>query len=143
MNNNTNHQSSSRNYYNNLQRKSDKNLNSSRNKGGILEEYLEIFLSKTYKYLSPIFEDNNINDNFKKEKNNNYNNHKIKEQVDRHSRSPINFIISFIKLLKNKSPNHTKNNRSKPIINRTKPNKRNNFTQRKLTNNFALNKAST
>ena len=91
----SNHHSSSREYYNDLQKNSPKNLNSRTKKLDKMEVYLEKFLSMTYKYLSPIFEDDEIMTSFKNETTTNFIDKKVDEQIIEYIPSWTQIFFTF------------------------------------------------
>ena len=138
-----NHHSSSRTYYKDLQRNSSKNLNSSNNKLDKTELYLERFLSVTYKYLSPIFEDNEVMTSFKNDTTNNYIDEKVDEKITQHTPSWIQSLATFfIQLYEELFPKPSKNKTINRIKHFTKFTNKSNVSHQRITNNFALNKAS-
>tara|TARA_B100000809_G_scaffold66180_1_gene62876 strand:- start:2137 stop:2571 length:435 start_codon:yes stop_codon:yes gene_type:complete len=143
MNHYSNHHSSSRTYYKDLQNNSSKNLNLSKTKTRTLESYLEKFLSRTYKYLSPIFEDDDVMTNLKSETTPRFIDPEIEKQINKHSSSSIESRFTFfINLFRNNPKKSTKINANKPMNSIVNSPKRNNVRKQPLTNNFVLNKSS-
>ena len=139
----TNQHSSSREFYNNLQGKNHENLNLSSKKLDKTEIYLERLLLITYKYLSPIFEDDEVMNSFKNDTKNNYIDKKVDEQISRHTPSWIQGIVAFfIQIYEKFFPKRSKTeitNRIKHLTNFTNKNK---ISNQKMKNIFTLNKSS-
>lgn len=139
----SNHHSSSREYYKDLQRNSHKNLNTKTKKLDKTEVYLEKFLSMTYKYLSPIFEDDDVMTSFKNETTTNFIDKKVDEQIIEYTPSWIqSFITFFIELYDKYFPKPSGIKLLKIINHISKFINLNNVVKHKMTNNFILNKSS-
>lgn len=81
-----------------------------------MEVYLEKFLSMTYKYLSPIFEDDEIMTSFKNETTTNFIDKKVDEQIIEHTPSWIqSFVTYFIELYDKYFPKPSENKALKII----------------------------
>ncbi len=139
----SNHYSSSRNYYNNLQKSNNYSLNLSKNKPDLTELYLEKFLMITYKYLAPIFEDDEVMTNFKSDTTNNHIDKTTDEQIISHTPSWIQKIATFFIGLYEKFFSNPQNiklkNKIKHFVNFLNTNKK---EIEKPRNQFATNKSS-
>jgi len=139
----SNHHSTSREFYKELQHKKPENLNKKNNKLDKTEIYLEKFLSMTYKYLSPIFEDEDVMTSFKNETTNNYIDKNVDDQIIKHTPSWIQSIISFfINLYDKLFPKPSEFKVLKIIKYFSKFTDKTNVTKHKMANNFILNKSS-
>ena len=139
----SNHHSKSREYYKGLQKNNLKNLNSKTKKLDKTEVYLEKFLSMTYKYLSPIFEDDDVMTSFKNETTTNFIDKKVDEQIIEYTPSWIqSFITFFIELYDKYFPKPSGIKLLKIINHISKFINSNNVVKHKMTNNFILNKSS-
>lgn len=95
---NVQHQTS-REFYNSVLKNNRKNLNSSKTNLDSLDIYLNQFLEKSYKTLSPIFNDDQQRNNFQKESTNNAIDKEFDEQIENYSprwlKSIINLLLSL------------------------------------------------
>jgi hypothetical protein len=139
----SNHYSSSRTYYEDLQRNNYKDLNSSKKKLDTLEFHLEKFLMITYKHLSPIFEDDEVMTSFKTETTNNYIDKSIDEHISTYTPSWVQRIAAFFTHLcqKHFSP-RPKNKLSKTIKYFMDILNEKSETKHKQKSSFILNKSS-
>ena len=86
----------SREFYNSVLKNNTNNLNSSKRNSNSLDVYLDQFLEKSYKTLSPIFNDNQQYKNFQKESISNHTDKEFDEKIDNYSPKWLKLIINLL-----------------------------------------------